>query len=267
LALRNAVASIVDRTIAWIEHDRQRKINGTMPPEVSQELLRQSPQDQTYSSLPNRPPSTSGGSLQNTPTHPSLSTGSEAPNAAIPPRSNYYNDSAPEASSYPPLPYNETAPHDSNNLSYATEDPYIYSQAAQVQVPAHQAQAQAQAQVQQSTQTPIGDHNPLSTFAAQATALQQPSPDMMWRQGTPGGNTWQDWTAAVVDNQDRYSANALMSLGAGARPSSGVNDGTPNTPGMGMGVGNMAGANVPTSANNSQWPLLLFHEGTGMGGA
>lgn len=153
-------------------------------------------------------------------------------------------------------------------MPYTAEDPYLYAQAgqvtaAQVQVQAQaQAQAQAHAQVQQAPPAMTG-HNPLSTFAAQATSMQQPPNDIMWRQGTPGaGSTWQEWTAAVVDNQDRYSANALMALGASARPSS-VNDGPPQPPEMGMG--GLDGANVPP-AGNSQWPLLLFHDGTGMGG-
>lgn len=265
-ALRDAVASIVDRTIAWIEHDRQRKINGSMPPYMSQELLKQSPQQQTYPSLPSGP--SSGSSHHNPATDPSLAAANGTSNPGMASRNNYYAESAPEPSSYPPIPYNDPSGHD-----YTGQDPYMYAQAGQVTAAHVQAQAQAhvQAQVQthpQQTQAPIGDPNPLSTFAAQATSMQPPSADMMWRQGTPAaaGNAWQDWTAAVVDNQDRYSANALMSLGAGARPSSAVNDDTSNTPGMSMGVGGMNGANVPATPN-TQWPLLLFHEGPGgMGG-
>lgn len=267
-ALRDAVASIVDRTIAWIEHDRERKVNGALPPLVTRDSFKQSPQQQTYPSLSNG--QSSSGSHHNSSTDPSLSAGNDTPSSGIPSRGNYYGESAPENSSYPPIPYNDPAAHE-----YTAQDPYMFAQSGQVtasHVHSHQAHAHAQAQAQshsQQPQGPIGDHNPLSTFAAQATSMQQPSPDMMWRQGTPAaaGNTWQDWTAAVVDNQDRYSANALMSLGAGARPSSVANDGVSSAPGMpGMTVGAMSGSHIPVTSN-TQWPLLLFHEGPGLGGS
>ncbi|KAH8203568.1 hypothetical protein TruAng_002316 [Truncatella angustata] len=268
-SLRDSVAAIVDRTVTWIENDRLRKLNGSIPPQVSQEMLKQSPQQQGFSRLPNGHSATNSGNPTSH-TDLSLTPSVDTPNPGIPPsRGNYYGEPTAEAS-YPPLPYNDPSGHDSGNLPYTTEDPYLYAQPGQVTA-AHvqtqgqgQAQAQAQTQIQQS-QTPIGDHNPLSAFAAQATSLQQPSSDMMWRQTTPGGNTWQEWTAAVVDNQDRYSANALMSLGASTRPSSVVNDGASQPQGMGMGGGGINSANIPTTGN-TQWPLLLFHDGTGMGG-
>ncbi|EMR68157.1 putative transcription factor protein [Eutypa lata UCREL1] len=88
--------------------------------------------------------------------------------------------------------------------------------------------------------------------------------------------TWQDWTAAVVDNQDRYSANALMSLGGagsgGTRTThgGGLNDsivssdlGIP----VSVGLNGVNGANtVATTTSGMQWPLLLFSDGTGVGG-
>ncbi|KAI1843573.1 hypothetical protein JX265_007357 [Neoarthrinium moseri] len=260
--LRDAVASIVDRTIAWIEHDRQRKGNPSAPPQLSQDMLKQSPSTQAYASLPNVPV----GANHHNNVDPALSAGNGGPGDGVPPaRNGYYAETASDSAGYPSLPYNEPPPQASGNMPYEANNPYLYAQAGQVTAAHVQAQAHAQAQVQQS-QAPVADHNPLSAFAAQATQMAQPPPEMMWRQETPGGNTWHDWTAAVVDNQDRYSANALMSLGAGARPGSVVNEGGSNAPEMGMGVGAMNAGNVPTTAN-MQWPLLLFHDGTGVGGA
>ncbi|KAI0127113.1 hypothetical protein BJ170DRAFT_596672 [Xylariales sp. AK1849] len=253
LKIRDAVSSIVDRTIAWIEHDRQRKVSASDPSLVSQDLIKQSPQTASYSHVPNG--ATNPTSNQND-TDPATGPTSTPTSGLSSSRNGYYGETAAESTTYPPLPYNDPSAHASSNMSYDAENPYLYAQTGQVTV------AHVQAQVQ--TQTQVASHNPLSNFAAQATQMAQPDA-MMWRgQEASGGNTWHDWTAAVVDSQDRYSANALMSLGAGTRTGSDVNDGPANTAEMGMGVG-MNGTGVPT-AGNMQWPLLLFHDGTGVGG-
>lgn len=225
-------------------------------------MIKQSPQSSTYSGLTGSPSNT--GPTQRSGPDPSLPAGGSG---IAQPRNNYYGESTPDASAYPHIPYNDPSTHTSSNMPYTAENPYMYAQAGQV--PAAQAQAQAhahaQAQVQQPP-TPVTDHNPLSSFAAQATQMSQPSSDIMWRQETSVGNTWHDWTAAVVDNQDRYNANALMSLGTAARSSSVVNDHNSSATDMGMATQGMNGGNVPTTAN-MQWPLLLFHDGTGVGGS
>jgi hypothetical protein len=268
LGLRNAVSSIVDRSISWIEHDRQRKTNAAAPSLLTQDMMKQSPQSSTYSGLANSP-ANSGPNQRNGPDS-SVATG-PANSGMASSRNNYYGETTPDASAYPPIPYNDASTHAPSNMAYNAENPYMYAQANQV--PAAQVQAQAQAQVHahaqaqvQQTQASVADHNPLSSFATQATQISQPSADIMWRQETTGGNTWHDWTAAVVDNQDRYNANALISLGAGARPNSVVNDHGSNAADLGMGAQGMNGANVPTTAN-MQWPLLLFHDGPGVGGS
>lgn len=71
-----------------------------------------------------------------------------------------------------------------------------------------------------------------------------------WATGPNGGNTWNEWTHAMVDpsTQDRYSANALLTLGAGPR-------GPGDHGGRDMGVD---GHDVP-QGQSGQWPGLLFH--------
>lgn len=71
-----------------------------------------------------------------------------------------------------------------------------------------------------------------------------------WMTVQNGGNTWNEWTNAMVDpsTQDRYSANTLLTLGAGQRSL-----GDPG--GSEMGVG---GPDVP-HGQSGQWPALLFH--------
>jgi hypothetical protein len=233
--LCDAVGSIIDRTVAWIDHDRQRKI-GSAPPLVTQDMMKQSPQTPAYSNLP----------AKSTPTLSGTASSTGTPISGIPPsRNGYYGESGPDpATAYPPIPYNDASGHTSDTIPYDSDKQYLYAQAAG-QVAAAHAQAQTQGQVV--------SHNPLSNFAAQATQMTQP--EMMWRQEASG---WHDWTAAVVDNQDRYSANALMSLGAGNRSVGVVNDGNTGGSDMSIGVG-MNGATVPTTAN-MQWPLLLFHD-------
>lgn len=71
-----------------------------------------------------------------------------------------------------------------------------------------------------------------------------------WMTVQSGGNTWNEWTSAMVDpsNQDRYSANALLTLGTGQR-------GLGDAGGSEMGVG---GPGVP-QGQSGQWPTLVFH--------
>lgn len=71
-----------------------------------------------------------------------------------------------------------------------------------------------------------------------------------WMTVQNGGNTWNEWTNAMVDpsTQDRYSANALLTLGTGQR-------GLGDPGGSEMGVG---GPGVP-QGHSGQWPTLIFH--------
>lgn len=264
------MSSIIDRTIAWIERDRQRKAHTSMPQQVSLEVHKQSPQTPSYANLPNT-------ATESTSTFTGADTSNGTPSSGIShQRNNYYPDSGPDPANYPPLNYTDPPHHAPNNIGYDDQNQYnLYTQRAGQVAPtaAHSAQAQTQhPQGQQQQQQPQVDphSNPLSAFAAQAAQMAQPDMSSMWRQQTSGGNPWQDWTAAVVDVQDRYSASALMSLGATqARPDGSVADGSSQNIGMSVGnvgvTGNMNGTPVPTTAN-MQWPLLLFHDGSGTGG-
>ncbi|KAI1076207.1 hypothetical protein F5B20DRAFT_557099 [Whalleya microplaca] len=273
MGLRDAVGAIVDRTIAWIEHDRFRNSTEPLPPShLSQDMLKHSPHTPPYTTGMAPSPNPNTGAMNG-------SMGHIMPT----PRNSYYPETTPDSGAYP-LPYTDAGA--TNGITYEADNSFLYPQAAgqvvaaqahahaQAQVQQAHVQAQTQAQAQVSIQAP--DHNPLTTFATQATQMTQPA-DIMWRQQPPppqpppssggggGSNTWHNWTAAIVDNQDRYSANALMSLGG-----SGPRGGPPShvavgsAPGdMGLGVG--MPASVATTTAAMQWPLLLFSEG--MGGA
>jgi len=131
--------------------------------------------------------------------------------------------------------------------------------------------------------------NPLIAFASQAAAqvgASQPGSETdEWRQSQAnlaaaaaqaqahGTNSWHDWAAAIADSQtDRYSANALLTLGGagggGGRPGDGGNPAAAlGGPGGAGGVSvsadlsGMAGS--AAQQHPGQWPLLLFHDGNG----
>lgn len=79
-----------------------------------------------------------------------------------------------------------------------------------------------------------------------------------------GGTSWHDWTAAMADSQtERYSANALLNLGAG-RPGNGNADtgaGGSVSVSVSADMG-LVGAPGPPG-HTGQWPLLLFHDANG----
>ena len=218
--------------------------------------------------------------------------GAQANHAIATPRNSFYPEPSPhEQGTYPhtqSISYSDSATHTPPNGAYDPNSQYMYAQtaghgghvttgaAAQSQTHAHHPHPQTRAR-------PHGSMNGFASQQPPATA------DMMWRfqvsqaGGSVAGHSWQDWTAAVVDNQDRYSANALMSLGAatgstgGQRTShsEGMNDnmtpgdlgGIPVSVGVGVnGVNGTGGSTVPTTSAHMQWPLLLFSDPTGVSG-
>ncbi|OTB19356.1 hypothetical protein K445DRAFT_53319 [Daldinia sp. EC12] len=241
MGLHDAVSSIIDRTITWIVHAQVQKTNDhAQQPPLSQDLIKQSPHSPAYVNLPTAPNSN--------PAHSETeSINDSASHVIAPQRSNYYTESGSEPGTYPSLSYADSSTHPTSTIAYDPNNPFLYAQTA----------GQVAAQVQAQVQVQATDHNPLTTFAAQTTQMTQPA-HMMWREQASGGNTWQDWTAAIVDNQERYSATALMSLGnSDPRPGTHV-DGT-GTNGLGMAVP-MNGTPTTTTAT-MQWPLLLFSDG------
>ncbi|KAI2641015.1 fungal-specific transcription factor domain-containing protein [Xylaria nigripes] len=276
--LRDAVCSIIDRTIAWIEHDCLRNsTNGSLAQQrLSQETVNQESHSPSYR---NASPS-SNSNVKSSHKHTPEQVKSTSPKEHTIPvtNSNYYTGTtSADSSAYQSLNYTNASTHTPNGMTFGSTTPYLYSQAAgqvptsqvqaRAQAEAHaraQAQAQAQArahQAQAHSQVHVPDHNSLVNFVGQPTQISQP--EMMWRPHSSGGNTWHDWTAAVLDNQGRYSASALMSLGdtAGHRPSSDILEGRGVN---GMNMGTMSMSNPSMSASTQlQWPLVLFSDGVG----
>lgn len=162
-----------------------------------------------------------------------LVTANGAGSAPSYPASNGHGGQTP----YPPLAYQEQAA----SASIPAPPPFDASATSPLFYPAGTGQHAA---------TPAGSEhvaqpNPLIEFASQATrqVAHQPAPGGMWRQPLgPGQNVWSQWTAAIADSPDRFSANALLTLGS-----------TPRDPAAAV-------AEIEATSHTGQWPLLLFNE-------
>ena len=203
------------------------------------------------------------------------------------------NTSYPSSLSYGEQPAPASHGQDATGLqtagSYDTSDgsQYLYTASAAA---AAAAAAVNVAAVNQAAAASVAQ-NPSMTFASQVTPgiphNNNQATDDDWRaqqqQATAlitsqAANPWDDWSAAINGQTDRYSANALLHLGA-AR-ASGAGHGAGHGPGnggvgstahstVGLGDGSdmgMAGPGVGSSGTATpqagQWPLLLFNDNT-----
>lgn len=89
--------------------------------------------------------------------------------------------------------------------------------------------------------------NSVVPFPSQATQDVDPSNQFFW-QRAGGGNTWQDWTAAMAQTADRYGAGALMSMGTAP---TGMN--TYNS-----SVTTLGDASAPS--HTMQWPGIVLYD-------
>lgn len=249
------VGAVIERTINWIERDmtrppaspaRQVAIKQQSPP-YQQTMSTKQPLDNALApggaratvSEPGNPATTNGASYYD----PGIATP-----ATSYPALNYGDQTAGAVS----LGQNGTGVVDSTDGAQ-----YLYA-AASAATAATAANTTAAAMEQAAAA-----QNPLIAFASQATQHVSgqaengwnPQPTLLAHSGA-SANTWQDWTNAIQDTQDRYSANALLTLNSG-RPgdvsaASGVVN--PHAPGPGDAL---------SGAHTGQWPLLLFHDGSG----
>lgn len=163
------------------------------------------------------------------------------PDAAGETRANgSFYDSTGAPTSYPPLNYDTTgsAIHPAFNTPEAGQYPYSNGPPAAVNTAA--------------VDPAVSAANPLVAFASQATQHVAGQTPEDWRPQAQlmqqPGNTWHDWTAAIAERQDRYGANTLLTLGSNreAAPEHTAPE-----------------ALASSNPLSGQWPLLLFHEGTG----
>ncbi|KAF4467692.1 Transcriptional activator acu-15 [Fusarium albosuccineum] len=189
-SLSAEIGNIIDRTIAWIEHDMRNKDNKESQPSVTPEIKQEQPsQPPAYPASQVQPTGETGGSQ-----------------SEVQSSKGYFQDSSINGQAqYPALAYGEhtqssmaPSPYETEAMFYSTSAQAAAAAVAATTLPASTAQA-----------------NPLIAFASQPTQQVPSQPaDMLW-QGR--GNTWHDWTTAIVDNQDRFSASALLTLGGSTR--------------------------------------------------
>lgn len=248
--LATEIGAIIERTINWIEQDMGRKPGS---PAAQTPIKQQSPSyqqgaksKQTHNAL------VPGGAA---------TTNSEQCNNSGTTNGNYYDSSvATPATTYPPLSYGDQAAggvavSQSSNGAVGSTDGAQYLYAA-----ASAAAAATASSATAAMEQAAAAQNPLIAFASQATqhvagqaADNWPTQAPMMTHNAAPTNTWQDWTNAIQDTQDRYSANALLTL----------NSGRPGEVGAGGVVDHVNQGDAMASGHTGQWPLLLFHDGSG----
>jgi hypothetical protein len=172
----------------------------------------------------------------------------------------YYDPSvAAPTAAYPSLGYAETGgaagvqQNGNGNADSADGAHYLYATASAAT--AATASNATAAMEQAATQ------NPLIAFASQATqhvtgqaADNWPAQtQLMAHAASAPANPWHDWTNAMQDPQDRYSANALLTL----------NSARQGEVGAGGVVDHVSQGDAMGTTHAGQWPLLLFHDGPG----
>ncbi|KAI9170760.1 Transcriptional activator protein acu-15 [Paramyrothecium foliicola] len=223
------VSRVVDRTIAWIERDM-----GSQDPKS-----RSSPPD-TYSQ---GPPLVQPGYDH---ARPNVPVSAGVPSASMNDLKDFYqkNTIAPQES-FPAYSYENQTQNSTAVNSYGADHSLFYSTSTQTVEPGIVSIAPNNAPVQA---------NPLAASPFHAT-----QPDMVWQNR---GAAWVEWEGTVADGQDRYSASALLTLGA-TRPVLPTADHSRAGSSMGQTAADIAF--IPTS----QWPLNLFDSAPrgGNGGA
>ncbi len=172
--------------------------------------------------------------------------------------SSYYDPSvAAPSAAYPSLGYAEGSTGGVQQNGNATAESadgahYLYATAS--------AATAATASNATAAMEQAAAQNPLIAFASQATqhvagqaADNWPAQTQLMAHTAAPANPWHDWTNAMQDTQDRYSANALLTL----------NSARPGDVGAGGVVDHVSQGDAMGSTHAGQWPLLLFHDGPG----
>ncbi|KAK3299733.1 uncharacterized protein B0H64DRAFT_469927 [Chaetomium fimeti] len=248
--LATEIGAIIERTINWIEQDMGRKSGspaGQIPIKQQSPSYQQAvkPKQQTSNAL--------------VPGGVGATTASEQRNGGTT-NGNYYEPSVTTAAAYPSLSYGDqaaggVAANQSNTGAVDSPDGAQYLYAA-----ASAAAAATASNATAAMEQAAAAQNPLIAFASQATQHvagqatdNWPAQPPLMAHNAPPTNTWQDWTNAIQDTQDRYSANALLTL----------NSGRPGDVGTGGVVDHVNQDDAMGSAHSGQWPLLVFHDGSG----
>jgi len=214
------IGTIVDRTIAWIDHDMRNKEPKSSQPSITPEIkTEQAAQASAYpaSQIPSTVTSVSAqGEVSST-------------------KSYFPEPEMNGHTSYPTLTYNDPPQNGMAPPTAYDAGPMFYSTSAQAAV------------TTSALPSSVAQVNPMLAFSQSAQVSQA---DMLW-QGR--GNTWHDWTSAIADTQDRFSASTLLTLGGNTRDaSSGA-----GVPGV---TANPSANDINNIQHGGQWPLIIFDQ-------
>ncbi|OAA69144.1 C6 transcription factor FacB [Cordyceps fumosorosea ARSEF 2679] len=267
-SIADEIRRIMERTLGWIRHDMDKKAPGTieasgkgksLPKSRTKGRRRSDSLPRKQSLKPGQPqieesPHTAPQAAQQVPTQAvaQAPVGTQAPAGAIANSTSadnkgFYSGQAmatqPTQQNYQTVGYGDAHMQTMNPTGYqADAPPMLYS---------NPAPADVAPMADSSVQT-----NPLIAFAPSATQQLPPSTEAeyMWN---GRGNTWQDWTAAIADTNDRYGANTLLTLGGGAMPQQSaqpmdssfiINSGP---------LGQQGGIHQPAPPGQP-WPIMMF---------
>jgi hypothetical protein len=210
------IGNIIDRTIAWIDHDMRSKEPKSTQPSITPEIKQERTAQSSAYPTPQVPSTVSSGGTQG-----EVSTA----------KSYFPEPEMNGQAHYPTLAYNEPTQNGLAPTAYDT-GAMFYNTSAQATV------------TTSALSSSVAQVNPMLAFSQSA---QVPQPDMLW-QGR--GNTWHDWTSAIADTQDRFSASTLLTLGGNTRDAS-----------TSTGVTASPSANdINNIQNGGQWPLIIFDQ-------
>lgn len=256
----------MERTLSWIRHDMNHKEDDTKKTTAKSTSGkgRPLPKSQTKSrrrsdSLPRK--------QSRKPSQPQIEENSQATPQGV-------QTAQPQATAQAPAGGVVSSTNaDASNKGYYTEQPMATQQNYQPMAygashpqnmgpGGYQGDASMLYNSAASNVAPMADssvpENPLIAFASQATQPMPPNADSvyMWN---GSGNGWHDWTAAIADTNDRYSANALLTLGGGAMRHQ--SDQSMDSSFI-MNHGNslaQQGGDIPQAPQAGQtWPIMMF---------
>lgn len=281
------ISSIVDRTMASIRNDMSATQGNDTPTTQSQSQLSQLPGGPLRQDIYNPTIQASARSESNTPSsmvngtdlesvHRTATIGNpsyyDAPivtSDAVYPQLGYADLSQPTA------PTSRTSTHSihSSYMNATDQNPHQYMYATGAAASAAAAQMSHHNTPDNS---PVSaTHNPMVPYStpsvAAPTSHSHSTTGGDWVTPTghgitsvqphasQGGNPWHEWANAIAlvdpSSQDRFSANALLTLNAG-------HGGPGGTSGAGLGIGGpeveVAVTGVP-SDHAGQWPMLIYN--------
>lgn len=227
--IANEIGHIIERTCGWIEHDmrRQGSVKSPPPPPAPPVTIKH----ENQLPAPYRTGPESAGVVDGT----GAAAGDDQP------KDFFQQPNLNGQATFATLSYEGQAQANADaSAGYQAETAMYYSAAPPAAtVPDTQVQP-----------------NPLADFVPQASQhiAAQAATDVMWQGGR--GNSWQDWTTAIADGQERYSASALLTLGNTGRASVASSIMTES------GVGQTTAGDIGLVPPGAQWPMVIFDHPT-----